>query len=335
MNELSNIPEWHDVTSEQFHTEIVPLGRPAVLRAVVKDWPIVKATAQSSRRAVDYLKSFDNKTPLYTIVGEPDINRRFFYGDNLRGVNFKRTQATLTTVLDNLMGLQGSANPHAIAIQAASVRDALPGFDQANKLPLLPESVAPTLWLGNSAVVAPHFDVHDNVACVVTGRRTFTVFPPDQIANLYVGPTLDAPGGVPISLVDLAQPDLERYPKFADALAVAQEATLEPGDAIFIPTPWWHAVEALDSINVLINYWWGGLSEGALSPNHSLLHAMLTIAKLSPDQRQSWRHFFDYFVFQTQGDPAAHLPQDLNDIVTRLSPEQRTSVYEFLKERLK
>ena len=190
------------------------------------------------------------------------------------------------------------------------------------------------MWLGNSAIVAPHFDVHDNIACVVAGRREFTLFPPDQIANLYVGPTLDAPGGVPISMVDLHNPDLERFPNFTQALSVAQQALLEPGDGIFIPSPWWHAVESLDKINVLINYWWGGLAESGLSPNHSLMHSMLTIAKLSPAQRESWRHFFDYFVFQTSGDPAAHLPADLKDIVTSLSPAQRKSVYALLKSRL-
>lgn len=335
MNAPSKLREWHNVEFDQFHDEIVPLNQPAVLKSLVADWPMVKAAERSSRDAVEYLKSFDNKNPVYTIVGEPRINRRFFYGENLRGVNFQRTQATLTTVLDNLVGMQSHANPHAIAIQAASIRDSLPGFDEENKLSLLIDSVEPTMWLGNSAVVAPHFDVHDNVACVVAGKRKFTLFPPAQIANLYVGPTLDAPGGVPISMVDLNQPDLERYPRFAEALSLAQEATLDPGDAIFIPTPWWHAVESLDPINVLVNYWWGGLAEGALSPNHSLLHAMLTIAKLSPAQRQSWRHFFDYFVFQTDVDPAAHLPPDLNDIVTSLSPEQRASVYELLKDRLK
>jgi hypothetical protein len=300
----------------------------------VSDLPIVKAAKKSPSEAARYLRSFDNNTPLYTIVGEPGIDRRFFYQDDLQGVNFQRTQATLTTVLDNLLALQSSDNPHSIAIQAASIRDALPGFDKENTLTLLDESVEPTLWLGNSAIVAPHFDVHDNVACVVVGRRKFTLFPPDQIVNLYVGPTLDAPGGVPISMVDLRQPDFDRYPNFLKALSVAQEALLEPGDAIFIPTPWWHAVESLDKINALINYWWGGLADGALSPNHSLLHSMLTIAKLSPAQRESWRHFFDYFVFQTSGDPAAHLPDGLNDIVTTLSPEQRKNVFEFLKERL-
>lgn len=335
MKSLTQIREWHDVGLEQFHAEIVPLNQPAVMRSLVNDWPLVAAAGRSVDEAVGYLKSFDSGTAVYTIVGSPDIKRRFFYGDGLRGTNFQRTQATLSNVLDNLVGLQERANPHAIAIQAASIREALPGFERDNRLPLLDESVAPTLWLGNSAVVAPHFDVHDNVACVVVGKRHFTLFPPDQIANLYVGPTLDAPGGVPISLVDLAEPDLARFPRFEEAMAAAQAATLDPGDAIFIPTPWWHAVESLDAINVLVNYWWGGLDQGALSPNHSLLHAMLTIANLSPAQRASWRHFFDYFVFKTSGDPAAHLPADLNDIVTRLSPEQRRSVYQFLIDRLK
>ncbi|MFT5571771.1 MAG: hypothetical protein ACI9FR_000691 [Cryomorphaceae bacterium] len=335
MKALSKIKEWTNVDFNQFHNQIVPLNKPAVLRSLVADWPMVEAAKRSTGEAVSYLKSFDNKTPLYTIVGEPAINRRFFYRDDLQGVNFQRTQATLTTVLDNLLALMNSQTPHAIAIQAASVRDSLPGFDDANKLPLLEDSVAPTMWLGNSAVVAPHFDVHDNIACVVTGRRRFTLFPPEQIANLYVGPTLDAPGGVPISMVDLHEPDLDRYPNFSKALCVAQQALLEPGDAIFIPTPWWHAVESLDQVNVLINYWWGGLDQGALSPNQSLLHSMLTIAKLSPAQRESWRHFFDYFVFKTSGDPAAHLPYELNDIVTTLSPAQKKNVYEFLKDHLK
>lgn len=335
MNSLAKIPEWQDVDKNLFDQEILAQNKPAVLRGIARDWPMVKAQQGSVREAVDYLCAFDNKNPVYTIVGEPDIDGRFFYSDDLQGVNFQRIQASLTPTLQQLVALRPNPRPHAVAIQAASVRETLPGFDEANRLALLDQSVAPTMWIGNKAMVAAHYDVHDNVACVVLGRRTFTVFPPDQIANLYVGPTLNAPGGVPISMVDLRNPDLERYPRFSQAMQAAQQATLEPGDAIFIPAPWWHAVEALDDLNILINYWWGGLEEGSLSPSNSLMHSMLTVAKLSPAQRESWRHFFDYFVFQTSGDPAAHLPADLHDVVTDLTPEQRQYVYEFLKDRLK
>ena len=64
------------------------------------------------------------------------------------------------------------------------------------------------MWLGNRAIVAPHYDIHDNLACVVAGRRKFNLFPPEQIENLYPGPTLVTPGGVPVSMVDLNQPDM-------------------------------------------------------------------------------------------------------------------------------
>src|SRR3546814_12307007 len=59
-----------------------------------------------------------------------------------------------------------------------------------------------------------------------------------------------------ISLVDFAAPDLARFPRFAEALRHAQVAELGPGDAVFIPSMWWHHMEALDAFNVLVNYWW-------------------------------------------------------------------------------
>jgi hypothetical protein len=169
---------------------------------------------------------------------------------------------------------------------------------------------------------------------VVAGRRRFTVFPPDQVANLYVGPLLNTPGGSPISLVDLRNPDLSRYPRFSKALATALEAQLEPGDAIYIPFLWWHAVESLDSVNVLMNYWWNDAQADPTAPFQSLLHSMLSISELSQEHREAWREFFDYFVFQKSGDPAAHLPADLEDVLAALPPEKRRSLKAWLSQQL-
>ena len=65
--------------------------------------------------------------------------------------------------------------------------------------------------------------------------RRFTLFAPELVDRLYIGPLDLTPAGQPISLVDLAAPDLARFPRFAEALPQAQVVTLEPGDALFIP----------------------------------------------------------------------------------------------------
>ena len=75
---------------------------------------------------------------------------------------------------------------------------------------------------------------------------------------------LATPAGQPVSLVDPAAPDLARFPRFVDAWARAQVAELGPGDAVLIPSLWWHAIDALDGVNVLVNYWWS--AEATASP---------------------------------------------------------------------
>ena len=335
MKQSSEITEWSNVTKSLFFKEIVPLNQPAVLKGLVKDWPIVIESNKSIEAAVEYLTSFDNHNPVYTIVGEPEIKGRFFYSKDLKNVNFQRIQGAITAILEQLTALQNNPHPHAIAIQAADIKDVLPGFEKDNLNPVLNSDINPTLWLGNQAIVAPHYDVHDNIACVVSGRRTFTLYPPDQIENLYVGPTLNAPGGVPISLVNTKNPDFSLYPNYETAVENSQTATLEPGDAIFIPTPWWHSVESLEKINILVNYWWGGLDSGTLSPTHSLMHSMLTIAKLPLHQRKSWQDFFNYFVFDLDEKNKDHLPNDLNDLITKLDSEQRETVLNFLRNNLR
>ena len=63
-------------------------------------------------------------------------------------------------------------------------------------------------------------------------------------------------------MADPLRPDFEAYPRFAEALETALTAELDPGDAVFIPTLWWHHVAALDPVNVLVNYWYQDIERG-------------------------------------------------------------------------
>ena len=211
---------------------------------------------KSADNAIKLLCQNATKESCYTVVADPSENGRLFYSPSLDGVNFKKVGAPLADTLTQMMALESVENPHAVSIQAASISAALPALVASHKLDQLNDSIEPTLWASNRSRVAAHYDLSDNIACVAVGTRRFTLFPPEQVANLYVGPTMNSPGGVPTSLVDLQNPDFETYPNFKQALAAATTATLTPGDAIFIPSPWWHAVDSLDDINVLINFWW-------------------------------------------------------------------------------
>src|SRR3546814_9299755 len=132
-------------------------------------------------------------------------------------------------------------------------------------------------WIGNRSRIPAHQDLHDNLACVAAGRRRVTRFPPDQLANLYIGPLDFTPAGQANRLVDFAAPDLARFPRFAEALRHAQVAGLGPGDAVIIPSMWWHHMKELDAFNVLGNYGWRQSAARMDTPMNALMHAIMTV----------------------------------------------------------
>jgi hypothetical protein len=281
-----------------------------------------------------YLKRFDNGGTINALVGPPQIEGRFFYSDDFLGFNFESRDVSISTALDTLVSLADAPQPPAIALQAIHAPDTMPSFVEDNILPLLDREIAPRIWISNRSMIAAHFDNNHNIGCVISGRRRFTVFPPEQVGNLYIGPLLRTPGGTPISTVDLRAPDHEKFPRFAEALESAEEAVLEPGDAVYIPILWWHGVESLEPLNVLVNYWWND-AVSAHKPFLSLVHSMALMSGLNAVERDAWRAFFDYFAFQTEGDPGAHLPPDLRDVFGPLSAEHTDRIMAFIAQHLK
>ena len=332
---MQQIEEWHSVDRKVFETEIFPADRPAVLRGLLSHWPAVQAARQSRSRVVDYFKRLDAGGTVTALVGPPEIKGRFFYTDDFHGFNFGSRIGSVSAALDRFVALAEEPQPPAIALQAMNIPGIMPSFPGDNPMPLLNADIAPRMWMSNRSMIATHFDNNYNIAGVVSGRRRFTVFPPEQLSNLYLGPLLKTPGGTPISVVDLREPDYEKFPRFREALESAQESVLEPGDAVYIPILWWHGVESLDPLNILVNYWWNETAPAHHKPILALIHCVALMSGLPADQREVWRSFFDYFAFQSEGDPAAHLPPDLRDVVGKLSVAERDQVLAFVAERLK
>jgi hypothetical protein len=335
MSDITGLPvdEVKAIDAARFEAEIAHGYRPVVMRGLAADWPAVRAAHTSDRAIADHIVGFDGGRSASVMVAPADVRGRFFYNDDLSGFNFTRGKAPIRTLVEQVLATRGVPDALAIYAGSALAGEFLPGWADANVLPLPTPDAAPRVWIGNASRVSTHYDVSSNIAVVVAGRRRFCLFPPEQGKNLYVGPLDVTLAGQPVSLVDLENPDLDRYPRFAEARAQMQVCWLEPGDAIFMPSMWWHDVKAIDPFNVLVNYWWA--QPGAASPFPALIHAILAIRDLPDAEREAVRGWFDQYVFgDDAADAAAHIPAAMRGVLGPPSRERTAAIRGYLGRTL-
>lgn len=292
-----------------FRREIAEPCQPLIVRGAFRDWPVARAAARSPQALRDYLCRFTNDTPADVFIGDPEIAGRYYYAEGLDGFNFERVSTDAASAIDRILESAGAPGSRTLYLGSLPADVYFPGFARENAAPMLAPDVTPRIWIGNASFVSCHYDALDNIACAVLGRRRFTLYPPDAIGDLYVGPLDHTMAGQPVSLAAGA-PDDPRYPRFAAARARASVAELEPGDALYLPKLWWHQVEATEPVNLLVNYWWDEFSAGPDAPLVMMLLAMIGIAERPPAERAAWRAFFDHYVFRPGGHPLAHLPDE-------------------------
>lgn len=314
---LRRVADIPNATLRDFSVDaLLAAQEPVIFRGLANDWPLVAAGRRGATDAIAYLKQFDAGRPVVGYTGEPEIAGRFFYRADFTGLNFEATRVSLSEYLDRIADCFGQADTPSFYVGSTDLDRYLPGLRNLNDLPLPTpadgaDPALASIWIGNRTTAATHFDMSNNLACCMVGTRRFTLFPPDQIANLYPGPIEPTPGGQVVSMVDVATPDFGRYPRYAEALAAAQVAELYPGDVLFYPALWWHNVEALADFNVMINYWWNNVPAFVDTPMTTLLHAMLSLRDRPSSEKAGWSALFDYYIW---GDPARagiHLPEHI------------------------
>ena len=318
LNVANTMREIASVDPRELPDDVLRSTQPVVLRGLVSSWPFVRAGLESNAAASAYLRRFYQDATVGALLGAPDISGRFFYTEDLSGFNFKPVRLKLDAVLDEIARQSTMAKPPAIYVGSTTVDTCLPGFRAENDLNMGERHPLVSVWIGNRTRIAAHHDLPDNLACVAVGHRRFTLFPPSELENLYVGPLDFTPAGQAISLVDFANPDFERFPKFADALKNAQVAELGPGDALFIPSMWWHHIESLDTLNVLVNYWWRQSPAWMDSPMNALMLAILSVRDLPPEQRAAWDNLFRHYVFEADEQTAGHVPENARRVLAPL-----------------
>ncbi len=328
--------------SSNLPIEVMQSTQPILLKGLVKDWPVVSAGQHSKEKAIEYLLQFYDSKPVVAFLAAPESEGRLFYNEDMSGFNFKAVRGKLDEILAELLKYVGSES-HALGdakvpicyVGSTNIDHWFPAFRQHNDLALEAYDPLASIWLGNQSKIAAHYDFPSNIACCVAGHRRFTLFPPEQLGNLYVGPIDFTPAGQAISLVDFDHPDYEKYPKFRDAIKAAQVAELEPGDALYLPSMWWHHVESFDAFNILVNYWWRSTPEYTGAPSDALLHALLAFKSLPEEQRVIWQNMLNFYVFDSDEESVAHIPKARRGVLGPLNEKLAQSIRQQLSNNLK
>jgi len=294
---------------------VVAGERPVLFKGAAADWPLVRAGQRSPREAADMLLATQSGAPVVVFRGAPEIQGRFFYTEALDGFNFVAAREPFAPVIEDLVAHLDEPAAPSLYIGSTDLQQFFPrlmetnGLDLAAIHPMLAEHPGlGSIWIGNRTIATCHYDAAHNIAVCAAGHRRFTLFPPEQAANLYPGPLEPTPGGQVVSMVDFAAPDFARFPRFAQALEAGQVADMAPGDVLVYPALWWHHVEALDGFNILVNYWWNAVPAHIDSPQGALLHALMSLRDRPASEKRAWAALFDYYVFGDAERPRAHLP---------------------------
>ncbi|MFG6433885.1 cupin-like domain-containing protein [Roseateles sp. LYH14W] len=314
---MSPVESWLAADESQLKERLEQRAEPVLLKGLVAAWPAVRAGLDAPLAICDYLRRFDRGVEVMATKTRAAARGVMGYNEALTDFAFVKARMGLAEFMAHLQAYLPADGVPSIAAQCAKVSEVIPGFLDENPLPALP-GVVPNFWLGNALTVPVHHDHPHNLACAVAGRRRFTLFAPAQVGNLYIGPLEHTPSGAPISVVHPKAPDFERYPRYREALASALVADLAPGDALYIPPLWFHQVEALEKVNLLVNYWWPVAGDTQLpAPAVTLMQALQVLNAMPTRQRDAWAAMFGHYVVQRDVDPAAHIPSAWQGVLAR------------------
>lgn len=302
---------------------------PFVVRGLADHWPLVAAGRAGPDAARAYLLERARPRPFAFSAAPPEAAGRLHYGPDM-AVNFQSGNAPLDQIFAAMAKAEAALTGGTLYLGSIDIRAHFTGLAEDNRIALGTRDLLESIWIGTATKIAAHHDFPDNLAVCAAGRRRFALFPPDQFASLYLGPLDNTPAGRAVSMVDFDRPDLRLHPKFAQAIDAGFSAELQAGDAIFIPSGWWHQVEGLELFNILVNYWWRDTPAWLGQPQDALNHAILAIRDLPDHEKALWKQMFDHYVFENDARDVAHLPAGARGILDPLTTETAGRLRSFL-----
>ncbi|MEM9492776.1 MAG: cupin-like domain-containing protein, partial [Myxococcota bacterium] len=228
----------HGLSREAFYERFRHANRPCVLTDEAARWPACQ------RWTDEYLIDKFGGRPL-----DVSIHPDGMY--TAHGHAVRRTR-----LADLIRGYRDDPEARALVCHVLTLAPYLiPDFS-------LPSVVAPEVvedagfWVKpQTTTTGLHFDHRDGLLGLVRGRKRVLLFAPEQYERLYPCP-LDSVDDSHkrnwSAVVNIFDPSYTEFPGLADA--VYHEVFLDPGDMLFIPRFWWHAMDHHADLTLSINF---------------------------------------------------------------------------------
>ena len=270
------------------------------------------------------------------LVRPAEIAGRLFYNDEFTELNFVSQRTQLDDVLAKIHAHLNDERPPTMYVGSTIIDSCLPGFRKDNDVGFAAHGIdpPPSIWIGNRTIASCHFDAPNNIACCVVGKRRFTLFPPEQIFNLYPGPLEPTPGGQAISLVDFENPDLEKFPRFREALEAGTRCRGRTwrrrihSQHVVASRPGPERVQYAGELLV---------EHGPVvipTPMNTLYHAIWSLRDRPENEKRAWKHVFDYYVFGRAALAGEHFPEAARGVLGPIDETRARHIRAMLINKL-
>lgn len=223
VHEVAGIP-----AAETFYSRYYMTNTPVVFRGIFDDWGSLRPWSFGMFREryedvmVEYMENRDDASLSEQF---PDLYRkREAFGTLIARMLNEETNSFYLVARNR-------------TLQDAALADLLSQIAPIDGITFPADGNGYALWMGPKGTVTPlHYDAINVIHAVASGKKRFTLVPPEDGCYVYNYRSV-------YSAVDVGNVDARVFPLFKYAKKAV--ITLERGDALFIPVGWWHYVEGL------------------------------------------------------------------------------------------